>query len=485
VSVRQVCVTKVVRGNGAFYLLIAGAFAFLTIPRMAQAGMFVDGVTYAAISRNLADGVGRVWAPFYTATVYPQFFDHPPLGFVLQAAAFAVFGDHLAVERGYAVALGGLTGLLIMLIWRDTVRDAAYDWLPIIFWLLPSVVTWSIVNNMLETTQAAFTTLAVFAFVHSFRSSMAWAWGLLAGCSILGAVLTKGPTGFFPLATPLIAALVLRDRAREALRTGAMMLVAVVAVGAVVCWPSAPRAALSTYWDQQVVASMSGARVGGERWSSLARHLTGGVLMRMGALFALAGVCCSSFARSTDDRSGKHQTAWTVFFLVLALAGSLPIALSERIAGHYLVPSIPLYALGFASLSLPVIGPAFNRWRGRKSVTRVIGSLGMLLIIGSVAVPVLAGALERRDVDWMTEFGSLSSSVPGDTTLGTCEAVKADWGLHAYMMRFFSVSLDAEPEHDHAFYLQLTDRECAAPPACRPTAITNRFVLLACQVGGP
>ena len=128
-----------------------------------------------------------------------------------------------------------------MLIWRDTVRDAAYDWLPIIFWLLPSVVTWSIVNNMLEITQAAFTTLAVFAFVHSFRSSMAWAWGLLAGCSILGAVLTKGPTGFFPLAAPLIAALVLRDRAREALRTGAMMLVAVVAVGAVVCWPSLHR----------------------------------------------------------------------------------------------------------------------------------------------------------------------------------------------------------------------------------------------------
>lgn len=48
--------------------------------------MFVDGVTYAAIARNLAQGNGSFWSPFYTATLYPQFFEHPPLGFALQGA---------------------------------------------------------------------------------------------------------------------------------------------------------------------------------------------------------------------------------------------------------------------------------------------------------------------------------------------------------------------------------------------------------------
>lgn len=477
------CVSRrLFRENAPFYLLVAGAFALLTIPRMAQPGMFLDGVTYAAISRNLADGIGQLWSPFYTWTVYPQFHEHPPLGFALQALAFKMFGDHLAVERAYSVALGSLTGLLMILIWRSTVRDAEYDWLPIIFWLLPSTVTWSIVNNMLETTQTAFTTLAVLAFVRSLQSPKAWAWGawgVLSGLSIVGAALTKGPTGFFPLAAPLIAACVLRNRATEALRTGAAMLTAVTAGGAVISWPSAPRAALSTYWDQQVAASMSGVR-GGERWSSLARHLSGGVLMRMTALLALAGFC-SWFRSEASDRGGSRPTAWSWFFLALALAGSLPVALSTRIMGHYFVPSIPLYALGFASLSLPLIQPACDRWRGGKSVTRFIGSLGVLLLIGSVAVPAFGGALERRDVDWITEFRRLSSSLPRGATLGTCEAVTADWGLHAYMMRFFRVSLDPESGREHRYYLQLTDRQCDAPPACRSIAVTERFVLRDCQ----
>jgi len=85
---------------------------------MAQSGMFVDGLTYAAISRNLAQGIGTFWAPSYTTTLYPQFFDHPPLGFGLQVVAFAIFGDHLLVERAYSLAMGGVTAMLMMAIWR-------------------------------------------------------------------------------------------------------------------------------------------------------------------------------------------------------------------------------------------------------------------------------------------------------------------------------------------------------------------------------
>src|SRR3954451_14950195 len=101
-----------------FRLLPLAVFAAATVPRLAHRGMFVDGVTYASIARNLAEGRGTFWVPAYTATLYPEFHEHPPLGFWLQSLWFRVFGDHLWVERLYTLTAGLITAALIAAIWR-------------------------------------------------------------------------------------------------------------------------------------------------------------------------------------------------------------------------------------------------------------------------------------------------------------------------------------------------------------------------------
>ena len=186
--------------------------------------MFLDGLNYAAVARNLAEGLGTFWTPYYTDTLYPQFREQPPLGFALQAGAFYVLGDHLFVERAYSLLTGAVTAFLIALIWRRTIGAARLDWLPVAFWLLPSTVTWAMVNNMLENTQAALTTAAVFAFVRAWQSEQrASLWAAGSAVCILAAVLTKGPVGFFPLAAPLIAAIVTRDGAVKGLEMAMIM----------------------------------------------------------------------------------------------------------------------------------------------------------------------------------------------------------------------------------------------------------------------
>ena len=102
----------------SFRLLTLAVFAAATLPRLVQRGMFVDGVTYASIARNLSEGRGSFWSPSYTATIYPQFHEHPPFGFWLQSLWFRVLGDHLFVERAYALAAALGTALLMALIWR-------------------------------------------------------------------------------------------------------------------------------------------------------------------------------------------------------------------------------------------------------------------------------------------------------------------------------------------------------------------------------
>src|SRR3954466_8114656 len=101
-----------------FRFLTAGVFLAATVPRLAHRGMFVDGVTYASIARNLAEGRGTFWDLSYTATLYPHFREHPPLGFWLQSLWFRVLGDHLFVERVYAITVAAVTAVLIAAVWR-------------------------------------------------------------------------------------------------------------------------------------------------------------------------------------------------------------------------------------------------------------------------------------------------------------------------------------------------------------------------------
>jgi 4-amino-4-deoxy-L-arabinose transferase-like glycosyltransferase len=465
--------------NAPFYLFVAGAFTFLTVPRMSQAGMFLDGMIYASIARNLAAGIGTFWFPSYSA-IDPGFHEHPPLGFALEAVPFWLFGDHLAVERAFSLAVSALTGLLIVAIWRHTVGQRAYDWLPLVFWLLPSTVTWAIINNLLETTQAMFTTAAILGIVLSLRRGIAWA--IVAGLCVVAAFLVKGPGGFFPLAAPFIAAAVMRASRAAAIRSGLAMIGTVAAAAAALLSSGPARVALRAYWDAQVLSSIAGAR-GGGRWASLARHLGGGIFLRMGGLLLLAWLARSR--RSPSPRS-EAERQWVMFFWGVALSASLPLAISARVSGHYLVPAIPFFALAFAGTALPAIRPRFDAWRPHAGVRRTFGAVGVVLLAAAVVIPISGGAMEPRDAAWVSEYRSLAGALPRRQTIGTCEAVRMEWGVHAYMQRFFSLSLDAGPETPRRYFLRVTDRPCEGPPACHEVAASARLALLEClhQVAG-
>jgi 4-amino-4-deoxy-L-arabinose transferase-like glycosyltransferase len=461
-----------------FYLLVAGAFAFLTITRTAQRGMFLDGVTYAAISRNLAAGKGTFWDPFYTATLYPHFHEHPPLGFGLQAMFFAAFGDHLFVERLYPVLAGILTAVLIVSLWQSTIRQPAYAWVPLVFWLVPPSMTWAIVNNLLDVTQALFTTLSVLAFVWSLSGTRFWwLWSLLAGASIVAGVLTKGPTGLYPLAAPVIAYVVIGEHRSATARSGLMILAAVGAAASVMVATPAARTALDLYVRDQLLASISGER-GGARVTALADYLGRGVLLRMGGVAALAWL----YARIATPRGAelRRPDRWTTFFLLLAAAASLPVAVSQRLSGHYFLPSIPMYALGFAGLSAGALQSVIESPRAR----RLAAVFGALLFAGTLAVPLAGLSLEARDVAWIQEYREIAPALPRGETVGTCPSTGGEWSLHAYMQRFFEISLDADPKSlsRHRLYLELTDRPCYVPPECGTRAAeTKRFVLRRCE----
>ena len=355
----------------------------LTVPRLWQRGMFVDGMTYAVVARNMALGIGDVWAPSLSDTIYARFFEQPPLGMALQAIAFALVGDHFAVERAFSLLMFGANGLLIAAIWRRFL-PAQYDWLPILLWLVPSVVTWAVINNMLENTQAVFTSLACYALLRTSdrRPAIALAaWAALAAACVVVGTLVKGPVGLFPLTMPILF-LVLPAASRPRHPATVWMVFAAMAgvlVALLLAAPSA-RFAIGAFMTTHLAPTLGGDRGAGPRGADFLRHLALGIWLRMAVVVGLVWL----FRRRARVEAFMGRPAG--FFFAAACASSLPILISPVTCRTLLLPSIPFFALAFGALALPAVA-SFHSEPGSIRGVRPRGS------------PSACSASRRRPVD--------------------------------------------------------------------------------------
>ena len=61
----------------------------------------MDGLYYATIAKNLANGLGSFWQLYFTE-LDGVFYGHPPLAMGLQSILFSIFGDSIYIERAYS-----------------------------------------------------------------------------------------------------------------------------------------------------------------------------------------------------------------------------------------------------------------------------------------------------------------------------------------------------------------------------------------------
>jgi len=440
------------------------------VPRLAHRGMFLDGVTYASIARNMAEGRGRFWEPFYTSTIYPAFHEHPPLAFWLQSLWFRALGDHWYVERLYCLAAAGMIAVLIAMTWRSTYgadtwvdqRDFRDDeWLPIAMWMLAPVVSWSIVGNLLETTVCLFVTGAIAALAIGSRRgpAVAFAAGCVSGLCVAAAGLSKGPVGLFPLAAPVFIA-ALPDRRRSSLWAGAGQWITVAAC-AVVVWsiPSAHES-LTAYFNQQIVTALAGEREVSGSSITIVVALVQGVWLPMTVAIALIALAAREWvAPSSRDR----QIA--VVFTLIGLSGTLPMLISPKQTGHYLMPAVPFYAIGCAAIAAGTARSLLGRTSDRGAL--MLRTLAIAL--AAVAFAAIWVPAVERDPRRLADLDRIAANAPRGQTIGICPAANSDWLLHAWMQRRFLISLDAGAPRAHQWFLKSTDTAADCPPSsCVP-----------------
>ena len=444
-----------------FWLLTAAIVCGLTLPRLVAEGMFLDGMIYAAISRNMAFGHGSLWKPYFSETLFAGFFaDHPPLVFWIQSMFFRVLGDHFLVEALYSFATAVCAAILIVVLWRRLTvgrRELSkLSWFAVFFWAAVPQVCWSYSNNMLENTLTVFMLGSVFLLMKGLMDGRRRAlYVVLAGIIICLGALSKGPLAFFPVATiGLYRLIVRRITFRAALGYSFLLVIAIGAVFAILWSGEDARANISRYVEVQLAPSLQGRRTAvGSRFSivgDLAAELA--IMMILcAALFAIGRT--RLVLRKPADGPWRHG----LLMIALGAAGSLPLIASPRQNAFYMIPAFPFYSIGFALLVSPVVSALVERIRleSRRFRYLVFASGAILAIVLALSFaktgkPERGGGL-AKDVKRIVQI------VPKNSVVSICESMNDNWGVFALFARYGSISLDWE-KSSHEF--AVTEGNC-------------------------
>ncbi len=428
------------------WILTAAVFTALLLPVLVQEGMFLDGVSYACIARNMANGLGDLAYPHYTATLYPICYEQPPLALWMQSLFFSVFGDAFWVERLYSfcMAIGTVCG--IVLNWNllaTQTLDSPIDnkkkaWLPVILWLAAPIVFWGYQNNMLECTMSFFVLLSSFFAAKSVLEKKP---GLLIIATFFTAVavLSKGPVGFFPVAVPIAMSMAFEPKGllRASGRSLFILGLSLALLGLFIATVPGMPEYLDYYLSKQLLPTLSGARE-----KQVENPFS--FLIDLGSQLVLPGILLVALYAKPGFRSVSLPKS-ALFFLLAGLAGSLPLVFTPKQSTHYLLPSIPFFALGFSvilSHNLSWNISFLNKQRGR------LTKIAYVVLVVTIVTSLSFWGKYRRNASQIRDIKVVCKLVGADQVMGVPQHFSSDWLLIAYFGRLGNISLDSRTPHD-------------------------------------
>jgi 4-amino-4-deoxy-L-arabinose transferase-like glycosyltransferase len=436
------------------WLIALAAFTGLLLPAVVQEGMFMDGLWYAAISKNMANGNGSLWAPHFSDTLFPAFYEHPPLVFGIQSLFFRLFGDAFWIERLYSFLTAIITLLLIVSAWKNCIKDSygSLAWFAILSWLSIPMVHWAYANNILENTMGLFTLLAFIFLVKSIAGERkSYLWQAVAAGMIVCAFLCKGFTGLFPLSFYFAHWVAFRRFSFTSMLGRSMILFVMTVLLFIPFFLYEPSyTALTTYFKTQVVSSIQGAREPVGHFFIVKR-----LLMEMAIIIPLTGIPVFMLWRKGMMKDHPYKRH-SLFFLLVGLSASLPIMISQKQSGFYALASIPFFAMSAAAIAAPLIKQLIDKANERSVFIR---ACKILAAAGIAAVVIYSAAIfgkPARDAEKIGIASYMKERFKGPSTISTCSSLWHDWALHGYCMRYSGISL----EPDTLLRFHLVDQSC-------------------------
>ena len=426
-------------------------FLLILSPQLFSEGMFMDGIYYATIARNMAEGIGSFWDPTFTHTLGEHFYDHPPLAFGLQSLFFSAFGDYFWVERLYSLLCYLITAVLMLYAWKLIAAKTDFKWgvLSLFLWISIPKIIWGAPNNLLENTSMIFILSSVLLQIHYFKNRQ-FPFGFWAGLFLFAGFLTKGPTALFPLSFPFFFGLI-NKQWKAVLRIYLFLFIGLF-TPFFILWLFIPEGwnALESYINIQVLASLKNVQSVDSRFYILRRFFE--------EILVILILCLISWAvRKYGLKTKSIFTSLYFWPLVLCgLSGVLPIMVSMKQSTFYIIPTFSLFCLAANLFLVNQFQLIFKKKSYRLLSTKFLLPLSLILFIAAIGVNSHFFGIHVRDKDKLTDLKMCIQSLPQEATIQIGSELFREWSYYAYFYRYGKISLSPEPQ---AYLLKAKDNQ--------------------------
>ncbi|WP_116126723.1 hypothetical protein [Lewinella sp. IMCC34183] len=394
----------------ALWALPVALIAALLIGPILRDGMFIDGLVYTNIAKNLYQGMGSLWAPTVDGGG-SIFYGHPVLLPFLESGFFHLLGNHLYTEDAYNFTVLALTILLLYFLWRET-AGASRSYLfffPLLLFVLNQEVQLRYPNTMLECGMTLFLLLFTYLFLR-LRPARPRLASAAAGLGAFVAFLCKGPVGLFLLVLPVAHRWATARRINPA---DVLLPALTLGISFAFLFLAVPEAQdfVLTYLDHQVGPALAGRateNVAESRFAILLHVLNAnlpGLLVCLLLLFV------------PREAADHRRRALAAVFLLVGAAALLPIMVSTKQATYYQLPSVPFFVLGASLLLTDRVAVLVRRIGERPRLVAGLGAVTFAGLIAAVGVAIsMYGTTDRRDQRAWTQAAAISAAMD---SLGT------------------------------------------------------------------
>lgn len=424
-------------GSLPFYFFTLGLYLIIICQDIFSNGMFMDGLIYSTVSKNMADGSGTFWNPHFTATCLSDFHEHPPLAFLIQSIFYRFLGTSRYIDKIYSQITVLITGLVILKIWKSL--GYKHGWITLLLWLLIPTVFWASSNNLLENTLVIFTSLSILFYLKAVEKYK-YIFIFLSGFMLAFGFLTKGFVAFFPWTFPFMMWLFLRKMSfgRMIGESAGLFISSVVPLLVLVLIFPEARISLEKYIENQVIGSLRNAATVDSRFFIVKRFLTD---IAPEAVICTIFLVWSHFRKSVTLITGYQKRMAIVFFFV-SLTGVLPVLISMKQSGFYILPTYPLFAIGAGILIYPSLNYYLEKINYTSSGFRVFKIFASCLFIISIMLSVFFSNGFSRDKDKIKDISAILPELPTGSIINIDPSMSEDWSMHAYFGRYKNISLD-------------------------------------------
>lgn len=440
--------------NLPFWLFTFSVLILLTVPKLIQDGMFMDGMLYTCVSHNLSNGIGTFWFPEFSPSWFNAgsrfFHEQPPLAFGIQSVFFRIFGESMYVERLYTFITMCITAFSIKLLWNFIYRKKeelkTISWLPVIFWITIPACFWSYSNNMMENTMGIFTLAAVifiFKSVESERDQTGTL--LLSGLFIFLATMSKGVPGIFPIAVPFLYWIIFRKNSFPKVIFQTLIILSVPALFYFILLrlPESQES-LKFYVTKRLLGRINDDPTVSSRFYIIWR-LFNELLPQI-----ILSILIISFTRLKRINVPLiSDTRLSLFFFSTGLAAAAPLALTMVQRGFYLVPSFPYFALGFSILIAPVVLKFSETVISNPVRFRVCRIASIVLFVFAIGFAFMQKGKTVRDRDILHDVHAMGNTIPVRSAITVNQDISNNFSLACYLIRYYNISLFIDEPKDY------------------------------------